>query len=145
MNMKAAAKRMIISILCIARKALPIFWALKAITKEKIMTGKPVPSANNKGKSKPPEDPITSGIKAPKNKTALYGQNAKANKDPSRNAPNPPLPASHSLIFSNPPPLDGSLILIRPIIAKPINTKNGPSIFSPQLWTDAEIRKADDP
>ena len=62
---------MISSSFWVALKILPILWAPKEINKEKIITGSHVPKANNKGMTKPLEDFITKGTRAPKNKTPL--------------------------------------------------------------------------
>ncbi len=57
-----------------------------------MITGKPVATANNTGKYKPDALAMVIGISIPKNKTPLYGQNAKANTTPCKNARHEPLP-----------------------------------------------------
>ena len=50
----------------------------------KTSTGRPVPIANTAGKVAPAVDLIAKGIKMPKNRIAVYGQNARAKITPNR-------------------------------------------------------------
>ena len=68
-------------------KTILIFLVLKARIKEKIITGNPVPKANNGGNKRLSFDFKTIGIKTPKNKTPLYGQKAKAKSIPNKSEP----------------------------------------------------------
>lgn len=103
----------------------------KAIINENMITGILVPRANTGAKNNPPLDFKTKGIKAPKNNTPLYGQNAKAKSTPSKNDPIYPFLASHSFIFSVflLPLL--KFIFITPNIISPISIKIGPNALSP--------------
>ena len=56
-------------------------------TKDIMITGSPVASAKTDGMIIPSENFSARGISIPKNRTAENGQNARANRIPSRNAP----------------------------------------------------------
>lgn len=94
-------------------------------------TGKAVATANIIGNTKPAPLLAERGISAPKYKTPLVGQNAKANKIPSSSAPQPPRLA----IFSPLPlkPNFGNLNLLPTSINSPIINNAGPTIISPYV------------
>ena len=86
-KVEATTVRVIFSILETTEKALPRYLIPKAIIKEKIITGTPVPKAKSGGNSSASWEFKTRGISTPKNKTPLYGQKAKANIIPKRKDP----------------------------------------------------------
>ena len=86
-KIKEAMYLVIFSILDTSVKTRPALAALKAMTTEKMITGKPVPRAKSGARNKPSLDFNIRGIKTPKNRTPLYGQNAKANNIPSNSEP----------------------------------------------------------
>ncbi len=131
--------------LLIALNAFPTLDKENAINNEKIITINPVPTAKDEANVKTCFDWSINGIKTPKNKTPLYGQNAKANNTPNKKDPRYPfftnqffnLPISFSQILK--------LILMIFNINKPIKINTGPSILSPHPWKIFEILKEEIP
>ena len=131
-NSEATTFLVTFSIFCTTRKALLTFCKLKAIKKANIITGNPVPKANSGGNNIPPVDFNTRGIKAPKNKTPLYGQKARANNMPSNNEPTYPLPESQIFAFSIIWLEAFKFIFMTLNITSPITISTGPKTLSPQ-------------
>ena len=71
MKVSPAIIRISFSILVIALKYLPNFSILKAMTRAKINTGKPVPNEKKNGIANPASEEIVIGINIPKNNAPL--------------------------------------------------------------------------
>ena len=86
---------------CILFIIFPNFETLFTKIIEKIITGSPVANANTAGIIKQSPAFNARGISIPKNKTALNGQNARANITPNKKLPKNPFFASFSFNLFN--------------------------------------------
>ena len=101
---------------------MPMEFILKARMKATAMTGNAVATANTTAKSHPMGEAVDRGIRPPKKKMALDGQNARANNTPNNSAPQPPLTRSFFSFGVN----CGRCSLSPQSINKPMTSNSGP-------------------
>ena len=131
MNVIAVIFLMYFSVVCIRFIVLLNCLTLLASIIDSIITGSPVPMANDSGVIMASLALNAIGISMPKYSTALNGQKASANITPSKKLPINPLLLSDSLILFNLSFLMFNFSLIKSIITNPMNISSGPIALSP--------------